>query len=163
MAASDFSSLCRCYDRINPFGLIGQSNSRFNDLCFAQDGTFQYYNGFGNLVESEVQYGTDEWYRFNFLIDMEWRRWSFDIHDSVGVDVLSASDLGFGSTSNTSYFNTIRSMCGASSDGKWYIDDVRLTQVVPAPSSLTAWIGVGVMVFGMEWWKKRRRRVRATA
>ncbi len=30
-------------------------------------------------------------------------------------------------------------------------------QSVPAPSSLTCLVGVGLMVFGMEWWKKRRR------
>jgi choice-of-anchor C domain-containing protein len=29
---------------------------------------------------------------------------------------------------------------------------------VPAPSSLATLVGVGVMVVGMEWWKKRRRR-----
>ncbi len=34
---------------------------------------------------------------------------------------------------------------------------------VPAPSSLACLLGVGVMVGGMEWWKKRRRRVRVTA
>ena len=36
---------------------------------------------------------------------------------------------------------------------------------VPAPSSLTVLVGVGMMVFGMEWWKKRRlrRRLRTTA
>ncbi len=31
-------------------------------------------------------------------------------------------------------------------------------QAVPAPSSLTTLLGVGVMVIAMEWWKKRRRR-----
>jgi probable HAF family extracellular repeat protein len=30
--------------------------------------------------------------------------------------------------------------------------------VVPEPSSFAALVGVGVMVFGMAWWKKRRRR-----
>jgi hypothetical protein len=43
------------------------------------------------------------------------------------------------------------------------VASIESTTVVPAPSSLTVLLGVGVMVFGMEWWKKRRRRVRATA
>lgn len=35
--------------------------------------------------------------------------------------------------------------------------------VVPAPSSLTCLIGVGMMLGGVEWLKKRKHRVRATA
>ncbi len=34
-------------------------------------------------------------------------------------------------------------------------------QPVPAPSSLVTLIGVGMMVGGMEWWKKRRRHARS--
>jgi hypothetical protein len=34
---------------------------------------------------------------------------------------------------------------------------------VPAPSSLTTLVGVGVMVLGMERWKKRKRRIRIVA
>lgn len=43
------------------------------------------------------------------------------------------------------------------------IDNIQLSNVVPAPSSLATLLGVGVMVVGMEWWKKRRRRVSTTA
>lgn len=35
--------------------------------------------------------------------------------------------------------------------------------VVPAPSAGVCLVGIGVLVGGMEWWKKRRRRASATA
>ncbi len=52
-------------------------------------------------------------------------------------------------------------------DGGTYLDAVNVTALdggnaVPAPSSLVCLVGVGAMVGGMEWWKKRRDRVRAT-
>lgn len=43
-----------------------------------------------------------------------------------------------------------------------YVDATSLNITpVPAPSSLVTLVGVGVMVIGIEWWKKRRRRVRS--
>jgi choice-of-anchor C domain-containing protein len=77
--------------------------------------------------------------------DMGWesRLWSFTATDT-------STELWFAMASPTyGHYGVV-------------LDDVQVN-VVPAPSSLTVLLGVGVMVFGMEWWKKRRRSVRATA
>jgi hypothetical protein len=82
-----------------------------------------------------------------------------DTFDSSALpDSLNMADFQGGSISILSQppGNTLSNY---SATGEFSID----TTVVPAPSSLTVLLGVGVTVFGMEWWKKRRRRVRATA
>jgi hypothetical protein len=52
---------------------------------------------------------------------------------------------------------------GIGGNGDEFYDTFRLrytidVTVVPAPSSLTCLIGIGVMLGGMKWWKKHRRR-----
>ncbi len=143
---------------LNPFGLLGYANSRFNNLKFSSDGTFRYENGHSNWVSTGATYEPGEWYDFLFVIDMETRRWSFEIEDQLGNPVCSATDLQFGSSSiYTGLFYEIRSYgVGGSGAGQWYIDNIELKQV-PEPSTLALLATAVASLLFMAW--RRRRRV----
>jgi hypothetical protein len=142
---------------LEPFTLIGYGDSRFNNLEFWTDGTFHYEDGHGNWVSSGVAYQSGQWYSFNYLIDMDSDRWSFDIHDSFGNDVLSASNLHFGTNLYTAYFNLLRSWgVGDYYTGVWYIDDEHLQQI-PEPSTL-ALLGTGMASLLFTAWRQRKRK-----
>lgn len=115
-------------EMINPFGLTGPSNGRFNEVLFWPDGTFWYVDGHANYLPTQVSYQTGQWYFFDFLINMDKKRWSFIIEDTLGNELFSADNLRFGSPPiYTQAFYVIRSWgVGYSGTGQWYIDNIRL-------------------------------------
>ena len=109
-----------------PFTLVGYDLA-VNFLYFGEDGTFTYEDGLNNSVSTGVSYQSGEWYSFASTVNVDTRRWSFLIDDSLGNLISSATDLHF---SPGYYVHGFDAICcegvGASGDGagEWYIDDV---------------------------------------
>jgi len=139
---------------IAPFTLLGSGNARCNNLLFGADGAFEYEDGHGNFVSTGVPYQAGEWYSFDYLINIDSRRWSFSIEDSSNNPIASASDLEFGTSLYFSYYELRSWGVGGSGTGQWYIDDLGL-YLVPEPAGLGL---VGLALLARRGRKLRRRR-----
>jgi hypothetical protein len=128
---------------IGPFMLFHYGIGSCNTFRFGEDGTFVYYDGLNNRVSTGVSYNAEEWYSFDFIINLDIQRWSFSIKDSLGSSVVSATDLKFNAWMGyTIGFDTFQCWgTGYGECGQWYIDNVSL-ESIPEPATILL-VGLG--------------------
>ena len=107
----------------------------------------------GNSDSEHATMGAFVWTAFDGMLDLQ------TILSDSGYDMSEWSVLNAWGISDDG--RTIVGMGHNSRGDEAWIATLD-TAAVPAPSSLTCLVGVGVMVFGMEWWKKRRLSRRRT-